>query len=100
MGSRKSGEAVVFAEKMRFPMSRRVEQVAFSIWAHFVRHGAGSLKPIRNEDGSLAKDASGKPIPETIEQCLSRRWACLPEATRQSFMGEAVAAINAWEAAE
>lgn len=76
-----------------------LEEAAFRAFQVFIRNGAGSLMPLRDASGAIMKDAAGRPIPESYEQCIARRWRWAPQATRDEFINYAKAMEPVFHAA-
>lgn len=72
-----------------------IERSAFAIYCEFIRGAVGTVMLLRDEDGRVITDSAGNGIRETPEQAATRRWNRAPEATRESFRREAVAALRA-----
>ena len=72
-----------------------VERAAYAIYCEFIRGAVGTIMPMRDENGVILKDSNGRPIPETPEAAMRRRWERAPDETRESFRREATAALMA-----
>lgn len=58
-----------------------VEARAFQIYCEFIRWGIGTHKMVEDEFGNC--------MPETTEQCCTRRWLGAFESVREEFRAEA-----------
>ena len=69
---------------------QQIEAAAFAIYRQFIRNGAGSRMARR-----IVVDGMGKPVPETPDEAVERRWRWLTETQKESYRREALAALEA-----